>query len=213
VGIADRDWYREPDEDRRPVIALRVRRSNWLRWASPVAIVAVLLAGVAYQEFHITPAAPPAAQLARTTQVEPRPRLPPPTADAVVFPKDGFTMVSRRPGSDWDSPLTLRMPTDTPPYRHWIVSVRNWATGKWVATVYLSNGVITTVFLPSGFYRIAMAAGVNWQGEARLFGAGTSAWEWTSAVSVAPKVKPVIGSPTDATENAVPLASDAFRTR
>ena len=61
MGIASRDWYRKPEEDGRPVIAPRVRRSNWLRWASPVAIVAVLLAGVAYQEFHITPAAPPAA--------------------------------------------------------------------------------------------------------------------------------------------------------
>ncbi|PPQ34149.1 hypothetical protein CCS01_12270 [Rhodopila globiformis] len=82
-----------------------------------------------------------------------------------------------------------------------------------MATVYLSNGVITTVLLPSGFYRIAMAAGSNWQGEARLFGAGTAAWEWTSAVSLTQKVNSVIGSPTDGTENAAPLSRDAFRTR
>jgi hypothetical protein len=64
-------------------------------------------------------------------------------------------LANRRPGTHWDSPLTLRMPSDTA-YRHWIVSVRNWATGKWVATVYLSEGVITTVLLPTGFYRIAI---------------------------------------------------------
>jgi hypothetical protein len=82
-----------------------------------------------------------------------------------------------------------------------------------VATVYLSAGVITTVLLPTGFYRVAMAAGSNWQGEARLFGTGTQAWEWTSAVSLSPKSKPLIGSPMEAAESATSLAPDAFRTR
>jgi hypothetical protein len=151
---------------------------------------------------------PPPGKRSEQRKAEPAP----PPADAVVFPKDGFTLVNRRLGSDWDSPLTLRMPTGTA-YRHWIVSVRDWATGKWVATVYLSSGVITTVFLPGGYYRIAMAAGVNWQGEARLFGAGTSVWEWTSAVSVSPTGRPTVGSPMDANEGTVPLVAEGFRTR
>jgi hypothetical protein len=209
VGIADRDWYRRQNEYPRPVIALRVRQYTWVRWAAPVAIVAVLLAGVAYQELRITPPVPAPTKPAEPGKLQPS---PPPAADAVAFPKDGFTLVNRRPGTDWDSPLTLRMPSDTT-YRHWIVSVRDWATGKWVATVYLSEGVITTVLLPTGFYRIAMAAGSNWQGEARLFGTGTQAWEWTSAVSLSPKFKPVIGSPMEAAESATSLAPDAFRTR
>jgi hypothetical protein len=193
----------------RRVIALCPRRYIWVRWAAPAAIVAWLLAGVAYREWPSTPPAPVPGKPAEATKAEPD---IPPVADAVAFPKDGFTLVNRRPGTDWNSPLTLRIPADTA-YRHWIVSVRDWATGKWVATVYLSNGVITTIRLPSGFYRIAMAAGGNWQGEARLFGGGTSAWEWTSAVSLSPKSKPVIGSPMEATEGVVALASDAFRTQ
>jgi len=209
VGFAERDWYREQHADPRPVITLRVRRFTWVRWAAPVAIVAVLLAGAAYQEWRLAPPTPTNGKTIASPRTEPAPSA---AADAVAFPKDGFTLVDRRPGSDWNAPLTVRIPTDTP-YRHWIVSVRDWATGKWVATVYLSNGVITTVLLPSGFYRIAMAAGSNWQGEARLFGAGTAAWEWTSAVSLMQKVNSVIGSPTDGTENAAPLSRDAFRTR
>ena len=209
MGIADRDWYRRQDKDLRPVIAFRVRHYAWVRWAAPVAVVAVLLAGVAYQESRISPPVP-----ATTKPVEPGKLQPasPSASDAVAFPKDGFTLVNRRPGTDWDSPLTLRMPSGTA-YRHWIVSVRDWATGKWVATVYLSEGVITTVLLPTGFYRIAMAAGSNWQGKARLFGTDTQAWEWTSAVSLSPKLKPVIGSPTEAAESATSLAPNAFRTR
>lgn len=209
MGIADRDWYRRQNEDPRPVIALRVRRYAWVRWAAPVAIVAVLLAGVADQELRITLPVPATTKLVEPGKLQP---APPPAADAVAFPKDGFTLVNRRPGIDWDSPLTLRMSSDTA-YSHWIVSVRDWATGKWVATVYLSEGVITTVLLPTGFYRIAMAAGSNWQGEARLFGTGTQAWEWTSTVSLSPKLKPVIGSPMEAAESATSLAPDAFRTR
>lgn len=209
MGIADRDWYRRQNEDPRPVIALRVRRYTWVRWAAPVAIVAVLLAGVAYQELLIIPPVQTPTKPAEAGKLQP---APPPAADAVAFPKDGFTLVNRPPGTDWDAPLTLRMPSDTA-YRHWIVSVRDWATGKWVATVYLSEGVITSVLLPTAFYRIAMAAGSNWQGEARLFGAGTQAWEWTSAVSLSPKSKPVIGSPMEAAESATSLAPHAFRTR
>ena len=209
MGIADRDWYRRQNEDPRPVIALRVRRYAWVRWAAPVAIVAVLLAGVADQELRITLPVPATTKLVEPGKLQP---APPPAADAVAFPKDGFTLVNRRPGIDWDSPLTLRMSSDTA-YSHWIVSVRDWATGKWVATVYLSEGVITTVLLPTGFYRIAMAAGSNWQGEARLFGTGTQAWEWTSAVSISPKLRPVIGSPMEAAESATYLVPDAFRTR
>ena len=209
MGIADRDWYRRQNEDPRPVIALRVRQYAWVRWGAPVAAVAVLLAGVAYQELRITPPVPATTKPPEPGKLQPAPS---PADDAVAFPKDGFTLVNRRPGIDWDSPLTLRMPSDTA-YRHWIVSVRDWATGKWVATVYLSEGVITTVLLPTGFYRIAMAAGSNWQGEARLFGTGTQAWEWTSAVSLSPKFKPVIGSPMEAAESATSLAPNAFRTR
>jgi hypothetical protein len=209
VKYAERDWDREQSEDRRPVIVLRVRRYGWLRWTAPLAIVAVALAGAAYQELQVATTAPTPGK-----PVPPRSIAPasPETADAVAFPKDGFTLVNHHPGSDWDTPLTIRIPSDTP-YRHWIVSVRDWATGKWMATVYLSNGVITTMQLPAGFYRIAMAAGSNWQGEARLFGGGTSAWEWTSAVSLSPKLHPLIGPPTDGTENTVPLSWDAFRTR
>jgi hypothetical protein len=209
VGFAERDWFRQQDADRRPVITLRVRRFTWVRWGAPVAIVAVLLAGAAYQEWRLAPPTPTNGKPIAPPRAEPAPAA---AADAVAFPNDGFTLIDRRPGSDWNAPLTVRIPTDTP-YRHWIVSVRDWATGKWVATVYLSNGVITTVLLPSGFYRIAMAAGSNWQGEARLFGAGTAAWEWTSAVSLTQKGKPVIGSPMDGTENTAPLSWDAFHTR
>jgi hypothetical protein len=174
-----------------------------------VAIVAVLLAGVAHQELRITPPVPATTKPAEPGKLQPAAS---PAADAVAFPKDGFTLVNRRPGTDWDSPLTLRMPSDTA-YRHWIVSVRDWATGKWVTTVYLSEGAITTVLLPTGFCRIAIAAGSNWQGEARLFGTGTQAWEWTSAVSLSPKLKPVIGPPKEAAESATSLAPSAFRTR
>jgi hypothetical protein len=209
VGFAERDWFRQQDADRRPVITLRVRRFTWVRWGAPVAIVAVLLAGAAYQEWRLTPPMPTTGKPIAPPRAEPAPAA---AADAVAFPKDGFTLIDRRPGSDWNAPLTVRIPTDTP-YRHWIVSVRDWATGKWVATVYLSNGVITTVLLPSGFYRVAMAAGSNWQGEARLFGAGTAAWEWTSAVSLTSKSNPVLGSPMHGSEITAPLAWDAFRTR
>ena len=193
----------------RRVIALCARQYMWVRWAAPAAIVALLLAGVAYRELRCTTPAPVPGKPAEATKAEPD---IPPVADAVAFPKDGFTLVNRRPGTDWNSPLTLRTPADTA-YRHWIVSVRDWASGKWVATVYLSNGVITTIRLPSGFYRIAMAAGANWQGEGRLFGGDTSAWEWTSAVSLSPKSKPVIGSPMESAESTTSLAPDAFRTR
>jgi len=209
VGFAERDWYREQHADPRPVITLRVRRFTWVRWAAPVAIVAVLLAGATYQDWRLTPPTPTTGKPTAPPRAQPAPAA---AADAVAFPKDGFTLIDRRPGSDWNAPLTVRIPTDTP-YRHWIVSVRDWANGKWVATVYLSNGVITTVLLPSGFYRVAMAAGSNWQGEARLFGAGTAAWEWTSAVSLTSKSNPVLGSPMDGSENTAPVAWDAFRTR
>ena len=58
-----------------------------------------------------------------------------------------------------------------------------------------------------------MAAGSNWQGEARLFRTSTHAWEWNGAVALSPKSKPVIGSPMEAAEIATSLAPDAFRTR
>lgn len=131
MGSSDQDWYREDHRDARPVIELRIRRYTWVRWAGPAALVTLLLAGVAYQGLRMTPAVPPPTSRP-ADQSKPE---SPPTADAVAFPKDGFTMVSRHPGADWDSPLTLRMPSDTA-YRHWIVSVRDWATGKWVATVF-----------------------------------------------------------------------------
>ncbi len=102
MGIADRDWYRRQGEDPRPVIALRVRRYAWVRWAAPVAIVAVLLAGMASQELRITPPVPATTKPAEPGKLQP---APPPAADAVAFPKDGFTLVNRRPGIDWDSPL------------------------------------------------------------------------------------------------------------
>ena len=210
MNYAGRDWEGDQPGDRRPVITLRVRRYAWVRWAAPVAIVTALLAGAAYQEWRPAPPQPrpvkPASEPAKAALSAPV------GADAVAFPKDGYTLVDRRPGIDWNAPLTVRLPAETP-YRHWIVSVREWATRKWIATVYLSNGVITTMLLPSGFYRIAMAAGSNWQGEARLFGGGTSAWEWTSAVSLSPKLHPVIGSPIDGTENTTPISWDLFRTR
>ncbi len=123
------------------MITLRVRRFTWVRWAAPVAIVAVLLAGATYQDWRLTPPTPTTGKPTAPPRAQPAPAA---AADAVAFPKDGFTLVDRRPGSDWNAPLTVRIASDTP-YRHWIVSVRDWATGKWVATVYLSNGVITTV--------------------------------------------------------------------
>ena len=48
----------EQQGDRRPVITLRVRRYTWVRWAAPVAIVTVLLAGAAYQEWRLAPPQP-----------------------------------------------------------------------------------------------------------------------------------------------------------
>ncbi len=198
MGIADRDWYRRQGEDPRPVIALSVRRYAWVRWAAPVAIVAVLLAGVAYQELRITPPVPATTKPAEPGKLQP---APPPAADAVAFPKDGFIFGQ---SMAWDrlglSLLTLRMPSDTA-HRHWIVSVRDWATGKWWRRCICPRARSPRSLLPTGFYRIAMAAGSNWQGEARLFGTGTQAWEWTSAVRLlSPKFKPVIGSPMEAAE-------------
>ena len=113
MGIADRDWYRRQGEDPRPVIALSVRRYAWVRWAAPVAIVAVLLAGVAYQGLRVTPPVPVPSKPAEPGKLQP---APPPAADAVAFPKDGFTLVNRRPGTDWDSPLTLSRKLIVPPH-------------------------------------------------------------------------------------------------
>ena len=78
MGIADRDWYRRQGEDPRPVIALSVRRYAWVRWAAPVAIVAVLLAGVAYQELRISPPVPVTTKpvRARETSTRSTARLP-----------------------------------------------------------------------------------------------------------------------------------------
>ena len=127
VGFAERDWYREQHADPRPVITLRVRRFTWVRWAAPVAIVAVLLVGAAYQDWRLTPPTPTTGKPTAPPRAQPAPAA---AADAVAFPKDGFTLVDRRPGSDWNALLTVRIASDTP-YRHWIVSVRDWATGKW----------------------------------------------------------------------------------
>ena len=91
MAIADRDWYRRRKADPRPVIALRARKYAWVQWAAPVAVVTMLLAGVAYQELRISPPVP-----ATTKPVEPEKLQPalPPSADAVAFPKDGLTLVN-----------------------------------------------------------------------------------------------------------------------
>jgi hypothetical protein len=132
VGIADREWYAG-------MLKTRVLRSRFVHAHTPGC-----------DGWHPWPCCSRASpnrncrsyrrfgydQACGAGKLQP---APPPAADAVAFPEDGFTLVNRRPGTDWDSPLTLRMPTGTA-YRHWIVSVRDWATGKWLATAYLSEG-------------------------------------------------------------------------
>jgi len=87
VGFAERDWFRQQDADRRPVITLRVRRFTWVRWGAPVAIVAVLLAGAAYQEWRLAPPTPTNGKPIAPPRAEPAPAA---AADAVAFPNDGF---------------------------------------------------------------------------------------------------------------------------
>ena len=110
MGIADRDWYRRQNEDPRPVIALRVRRYTWVRWAAPVAIVAVLLAGVAYQELRITPPVPTPTKLRSQGNFNPLPRPLPMRSPSQ---RTGLLWLIDRPG-----PIgTRRLPSECLPTR------------------------------------------------------------------------------------------------
>ena len=161
---------------RLPLIVLRPRGYMLARPALLLAVIVALLAG-ASRALRQPPAVPGVTATVSPATVTPSAT----TGSPERFPINGYMVVNLARGAQRDAPLTVETGNaDTG--AHWVVSLRRWASGELVATVYLDASSVITLFVSAGEYQVVAAAGDVWQGDAALFGADTHALRFREAM-------------------------------
>ena len=189
MGVQDRDWWREHYKEQRRREArtgahrLNVRGSSrpfadpWLtRRSGAWALAATSNPGRrvvadALDLGRSAPALPPLPALpaveAISSGFDASPLAPDYDADIEPFPDSGSIVYSRlveEPTSQ------LHLLTNVGDRRKFVVRLYDIATNELVATIYLKGGHQVTVRALYGAFRLKIASGRRWLGEASLFG-------------------------------------------
>ncbi len=209
--------------ERLPPIVLSPRRHRF-PWclALPMFLIAVL-AAASHALWHIRSVQPRSTASGGSSPPEvanpPRPVAPVPAKSTEPtafppFPKNGTAVVNLPRGIARLAGVTIETGAGG---AHWVVTLRLWASGSWIATLYLEADSVTTLFLPAGTYQVAAAAGDLWQGDTRLFGDDTRALRFQGPVRLGPgqsNHRLIMLPPPDASPPAaVAIPSFVIRTR
>lgn len=150
----------------------------WLAGGASVAIVALaawLIVGPSQKPLVVSPAAKAASPVpARATA----PVVDAPRHAAVEQPTPRTGIVSRR------LPDSLPPEADLPPFKvtappsaHYLIKLIDARTERTTMTLFVRADESLEVGVPPGRYRVRVAAGSSWFGDAQRFGPDTAYWE------------------------------------
>lgn len=200
----------------RPVITLaRPRRIRLAAFLIPAALLAVLF-GASHALWWQRPST---SGVARDASLPARVTAPgisapgAPSALPAVFPANGYTVVNLPRAEARPAALTVET-SQSEPAPHWVVNLRDWASGGWIATIYLDANSVTTLKVPAGDYQVSVASGAVWEGDTLLFGDGTQAFRYRTAVHLGAgtAARRLLLLPPDG-EAAMPVPAFMVRTR
>jgi hypothetical protein len=97
-----------------------------------------------------------------------------PIAALPTFPANGATFMTVRPDPAVTVPLTVQTPAGDGGVSY-VATLRDWATNRLIAAIFLGADSATTVSFPAGTYRLSVASGHTWHNERTLFGWSTRA--------------------------------------
>jgi hypothetical protein len=83
---------------------------------------------------------------------------------------------------------TLPLQVKTSPGADYLLRLRDVETGRKVLAAYVRGGEFFRVLVPPGRYDLIFASGIDWQGEAKLFGPDTQHFVLDPALSFGAKV-------------------------
>jgi hypothetical protein len=198
MSMEDRDWYREDFQQRRAQAESQARpgwnqaegRANGEREPIPLNLTPLPMAlplkslglVLVFGVLALTVIRSEHGQIAWPTVH--RASRPPPQEEAVVpvaFPENGSTTLTTHGLAAASAPLTLQTSSVDADLRY-VVTARDWITNRLLATIYLEANSVTTVPLPAGDYRLIVASGHVWGGDAVLFGQTTQVMSATKPV-------------------------------
>lgn len=199
-----------------PLITLpRPRRIRLAAILIPAALLAVLV-GASHALWWQRSSEPTSAKDASLSARVTAPETAAPVAPSIhpaSFPANGYIVVNLPRGSDRPAALTIET-SQSESASHWVVNLRNWASGEWIATIYLDANSVTALKVPAGDYQVSVASGTVWEGDTLLFGDGTQAFRYRTAVHLGAgaAARRLLLLPPDG-EAAMPVPAFMVRTR